>query len=168
MKQGFVVFDKITNRYKATDAGGKYLEKFWLADMILSCNHWDSRFIFPNPIEQKKPALTVCWLNQSDESETGHSIALLEFRDQKRQSPLLDSFMIDVVDYAVKTQVTSGEILALLAKMQTGEATLEDKALFIDKLKEVWGTLFKGVRRMVTVQDINPKLMLERITAELT
>jgi hypothetical protein len=167
IKQGSIIFDKMTNTYKITGAGEKYLEKFWLADMVLSCNHWDSRFIYPNPLEQKEPALTISWLNQSDIADAGHSIALLKFRDEKRQAPLLDSFLSDVIDYAVNSQLVDNEISALLAKLQKGKYTLEERALFTVRLKEVWEKMFKGVKRVITLQEVNPQLMLERITAEL-
>lgn len=165
-EKGFIVYDRMAQkRYKTTDNGKKYLKKFEVADVILSSNYWDSYFSW-NP-SSKEPEAATYNLVQADKTETGHSMALLLFRLRRLQTVSWKSWLSDVIEYAIETELIDAEGLALLTKLQSGEATAEEIGAFTEKLKVVWGTMFKGVKIAATVQYIDPQLMLDRITAEL-
>ena len=116
----------------------------------------------------KEPESVTYNLVQADKTQTGRSIALLDFRVGKLQMVDWKGWFTDIIDYAIESKLIDEETALLLAKLNDGQLTIENTALFLEKLKEVWDKMFKGVQRLATVQYLEPNLLFERISAELT
>ncbi len=78
------------------------------------------------------------------------------------------SWLKDVVDYAVQADLLDNEGFLILARLESGQESIEDLKILVEKVKTIWITIFKGVKRMMLVQYVDPQLMLERITTELS
>ena len=165
-KEGRVKKDVDSRKYIMTPEGQQYLEKLEIVEYLLSSNYWDSQFSW-NPAS-KEPELGTYNFVKLDKSATGHSMALLDSRLQRLKMNSWQSWLKDVVDYAVQADLLDNEGLLILAKLESGQESIEDLKFLAEKVKSIWGTIFKDVKRMILVQYVDPQLMLERITTELS
>lgn len=185
-KENKAVQDIDTRRYLITVEGKQYVEKIDIVKVILSSNQWKGSFTWAP--SSKDPAASTYILSQADRTSNksglnfnndqpsswggeAHSMILLEFRLRKiaEVQPLnWEGFLSDVIDYVTEIKLIDEEGLILLEKLKTGQATVEERALFLTRLKVVWDIIFKDVQKITTVQYIDPKLMLERISAEIS
>ena len=165
-KEGHVRKDIDSRRYVIMPEGQQYLKKLEIVESLLLSNCWTSQYSW-NPAS-KEPELGTYNLVQADETETGHSIALLDSRLQRFNMNSWQSWLKDVVDYAVQADLLDNEGLLILARLESGQESIEDLKILVEKVKTIWITIFKGVKRMMLVQYVDPQLMLERITTELS
>jgi hypothetical protein len=95
-------------------------------------------------------------------------MALLVSRLQRLKMDSWQSWLKDVVDYAVQADLLDKEGLLILARLESRQESSEDLKLLVEKVKVIWGTIFKGVKRLMMVQYVDPQLMLDRIMTELS
>ena len=165
-KERYADKDIDSRRYIITPNGQQYLNKLEIVEYLLSSNYWDSQFSW-NPTS-KEPELGTYNLVQADRTETGHSMALLVSRLQRLKMDSWQSWLKDVVDYAVQADLLDKEGLLILARLESRQESSEDLKLLVEKVKVIWGTIFKGVKRLMMVQYVDPQLMLDRIMTELS
>ena len=142
------------------------MNKLEIVEYLLSSNYWDSQFSW-NPTS-KEPELGTYNLVQADRTQSGHSMALLVSRLKRLKMDSWQSWLKDVVDYAVQADLLDNEGLLILARLESQQESSEDLKLLIEKVRVIWGTIFKGVKRMMLVQYIDPQLMFDRIMVELS
>ena len=134
-KEGRAKKDIDSRRYIITPEGQQYLKKLEIVEYLLSSNYWDSQFSW-NPAS-KEPELGTYNLVQADKTETGHSMALLVSRLQRLKMNSWQSWLKDVVDYAVQADLLDNEGLLILAKLESGQESIEDLKLMIKKVKTI-------------------------------
>jgi DNA-binding PadR family transcriptional regulator len=165
-KEGRAKKDVDSRRYIITPEGQQYLNKLEIVECLLSSNYWDSQFSWNHT--SKEPELGTYNLVQADRTESGHSMALLVSRLQRLKMDSWQSWLKDVVDYAVQADLLDNEGLLILARLESQQESSEDLKLLIEKVRVIWSTIFKGVKRMMLVQYIDPQLMFDRIMVEIS
>jgi DNA-binding PadR family transcriptional regulator len=161
--RGLIQFNPLTRHYSATTKGKEYLEQLNIADWVLKSNYWFSDFSWDST--SRAPAAAIYNMIRIQGEESGHSAGLLKNR-MSRTKPL--EWFDDFLDYVIKIGLLDAGSYQIWRKLQEGKATENEVDLFQEKIRNLWQTVFQGVKRMTVVETVNPSLMFERIDKSLT
>ncbi len=145
--RGLIQQSKITKKYRLTDNGEIMVGKLAVAEQILSSTYMDSYFNWATWKEKPEEISSIYMFIEAKDNAEPAVIRVPHTRAKHREP-----WEFDVLKVAKEMNLVKEDELVNMTK---------------SKLTEIWKALFKGTRRIVLVESLNPQLLLEELLLQI-
>jgi len=135
-----------TRNYALTEIGKVAARKYEIIDHIMSATNMDSFFNWATWKEKPEEISSIHMFIEAKEKAEPSMIRVLHTRAHR------ESWEFDVLKVADEMGLIKEDELVNITK---------------SKLTKIWKALFKGTRRIVLVESLNPKLLLEELLLQI-
>lgn len=147
LEKSLIQQSDITKNYRLTNNGEIMVGKLAVAEQILSCIYMDSYFNWALWKKKPKEISSMYMFIESEKDAEPSVIRVLHNRANHREP-----WEFDVLKVAEEMNLVKEDELVNMTK---------------SKLREIWNALFRGTRRIILVESLNPHLLLEELLLKI-